>query len=628
MVLVAGWTTYLKKPAKINLDKNEPIYILGKRFNANNNSSSQSLANLDEDPNSSYDNCYYDASLTSAGGGGKSSGGDSDEFDSLKETPIYSLNAVNYDHRSPAAAYHSRVSPKGSMLSRFGRHNSSRIDATYFFVDEETPPNSGSLVKHGMTPSGPMETEKTLLDQEIHSRFWFTYRKDFEPLIGNPKYTSDCGWGCMIRSAQMLLGQALLLHFFGNSWSLYGSLKTDSDFNMYKQILIWFNDRSSLECPFGLHRLLEIADRKSSETAEKQPSRVGTWFGPTSVCLLLKDALTESFNANPLLKKIRIYCAQDCTIYKQDVMNMCCTKQQDDSDTFLPVIILVSVRLGGEELNQIYTPSLKRFLAMENCIGLIGGKPKHSLYFIGYQGDKVIYLDPHLAQPTVVISNSAASSKLTSSNHSSLMGQSFEDASIVDVRSFDNSSFHCTSPSKTSFTKLDPSLAIGFYCRTLASLNELCDLIQDMSKTEMYPIFGINVDQTFENAQNSFKVYFKDDGGDGHDQARSRAAQKTAKPVKTTEPVPPSSRVQKLSAYLQPYLTGSDNRSTNHDSRRQDTSPRRGFMNLNSLHSQAARFLSSSSSSGTGHSSSSKQKNSTSSRFHNKKEDYDDFEFI
>ncbi|GAA0187131.1 cysteine protease [Lithospermum erythrorhizon] len=54
--------------------------------------------------------------------------------------------------------------------------------------------------------------------EDFSSRICITYRKGFAA-IEDAKYTSDAGWGCMLRSSQMLIAQALLVHHLGRSWT-------------------------------------------------------------------------------------------------------------------------------------------------------------------------------------------------------------------------------------------------------------------------------------------------------------------------------------------------------------------------------------------------------------------------
>lgn len=80
-----------------------------------------------------------------------------------------------------------------------------------------------------------------------------------------------------------------------------------------------------------------------------------------------------------------------CAVYLEDVRKHCCSqpnyKGADMHDQWKSLILLIPLRLGGEHLNLTYESCLKGFLSLEQCIGIIGGRPRHSLYFVGWQGD-------------------------------------------------------------------------------------------------------------------------------------------------------------------------------------------------------------------------------------------------
>lgn len=268
-----------------------------------------------------------------------------------------------------------------------------------------------------LSPSARWEEGIDGFRRDFCSRLWMTYRREF-PILNGSNYTSDCGWGCMLRSGQMLLAQALLCHFLGRSWRWDpdSQLHTTHEDLVHRKIVRWFGDTPSKNSPFSIHTLVTIG----LEAGKK----AGDWYGPASVSHLLKRAVRLASQENADFDGLHVYVAQDCTVYIQDILDECLvpdpahqakqmpwqqsagsasatsrtpaegaassTTPGDESGKRLlwkALVLLVPLRLGTEKLNAIYGNCLKTLLSTEHCIGIIGGRPKHSLYFVGFQGE-------------------------------------------------------------------------------------------------------------------------------------------------------------------------------------------------------------------------------------------------
>jgi hypothetical protein len=77
----------------------------------------------------------------------------------------------------------------------------------------------------------------TSLNKSLQNIFQFTYRSDFTPINHEGRvYTTDCGWGCMIRAAQMMMAKGVLekklwdikQHGIDITEDLLNSIKTDT----------------------------------------------------------------------------------------------------------------------------------------------------------------------------------------------------------------------------------------------------------------------------------------------------------------------------------------------------------------------------------------------------------------
>ena len=49
------------------------------------------------------------------------------------------------------------------------------------------------------------------------------------------------------------------------------------------------------------------------------------------------------------------------------------------------VLLLLPVVLGVDRLNTVYAEQLKQLFLWPQSVGIVGGKPGHSYYFLGFQ---------------------------------------------------------------------------------------------------------------------------------------------------------------------------------------------------------------------------------------------------
>jgi len=98
---------------------------------------------------------------------------------------------------------------------------------------------------------------------------------------------------------------------------------------------------------------------------------------------------------------------------------------------------VLGIRLGIDRITPVYHAALKAALEMPQSVGIAGGRPSSSHYFVGHQGDNFFYLDPH-------------------STRSYLPAQPSDE---------DVESCHTRRVRRLDLAQMDPSMLLGFLLR-------------------------------------------------------------------------------------------------------------------------------------------------------------------
>ncbi|KAL2816864.1 hypothetical protein BDW59DRAFT_153031, partial [Aspergillus cavernicola] len=258
--------------------------------------------------------------------------------------------------------------------------------------------NRGRLNTTSTTSTAPDWPEPFLLDFE--SRIWMTYRSNFTPipkdanregnssltmsvrlrsqLLDSQGFTTDTGWGCMIRSGQSLLANAMAILSLGRGW------RRSNGFKEEVQLLPLFAD--SPEAPFSIHNFVN----HGAEFCGKHP---GEWFGPAATARCIQG-LSAKHNQSTL----QVYITDDNSdVYEDKFMSV----SKNNQGIVRPTLILLGLRLGIDRVTTVYWEGLKDMLKFPQSVGIAGGRPSASHYFVGVQGSHFFYLDPHSTRPAV-----------------------------------------------------------------------------------------------------------------------------------------------------------------------------------------------------------------------------------
>ncbi|CAK8542590.1 unnamed protein product [Lathyrus sativus] len=313
--------------------------------------------------------------------------------------------------------------------------------------------------------TGEVDTRNVFaeFEQDFFSKILITYRKGFDA-IEDSKYTSDVNWGCMLRSSQMLVAQALIFHKLGRSWRKTTDKPVDKE---YIDILQLFGDSEA--AAFSIHNLLQAG--KGYGLA------VGSWVGPYAMCRTWEVLARNQREKNdqgekPLPMAIYVVSGDEdgerggAPVVCIDDASKHCSEFSKGLAAWTPILLLVPLVLGLDKVNLRYIPLLQSTFKFPQSLGILGGKPGASTYIIGVQSEKAFYLDPHDVKPVVNITG--------------------------DTQEPNTSSYHCNISKHMPLDSIDPSLAIGFYCRDKDDFDDFCSrAIKLAEESNGAPLFTV-----------------------------------------------------------------------------------------------------------------------------------------
>ena len=221
------------------------------------------------------------------------------------------------------------------------------------------------------------------------------------------------------------------------------------------QVVQWLDDRPG--AAFSIHSFVADGAPYGLEAAR--------WVGPFAVCKTLELLVNKTRPGG-----LRAYVAADpCggvpTVYRDTVARAASSSEDEGAEGarrdpaggfWAPLILLAPVTLGAAHaISPGYLAQLRQLFSFPQSLGVVGGRTGSSLYFVGCQASRLMYLDPHIVQEAVQDPAAPSEQELAS--------------------------FRCPHILHMDIGNLNPSLAMGFLCESEGAFNDLCARIETLS---------------------------------------------------------------------------------------------------------------------------------------------------
>jgi cysteine protease ATG4 len=218
------------------------------------------------------------------------------------------------------------------------------------------------------------------LEKALHRQFYlFTYREGFEPIAAVTRLVeTDQGWGCLLRTTQMLLA-----HFL----AVYG--------HPVDRKLSLFYDHSDESAPFSIHNMIRrVWDKRAFKTE---------YWSPSQGCEAIKQTMHDAIKTQQLETHISVVTSSNGCVYADEV-------RRAFKEGAEVVLVLASVRVSAATyLNQESYLQIEKLMVQPQCLGVVGGIPGRSYYFFAHNQTHVFYFDPHQRTYPALLNDSAAS---------------------------------------------------------------------------------------------------------------------------------------------------------------------------------------------------------------------------